>query len=85
VDAAVAQNISAVERMKKLLTAPDKKAMILEMAEVRCVWLVAVRMRVRCPARVLAAHVVALPACGTLTHAVMLHFATAVTPRHAGQ
>jgi hypothetical protein len=35
VDIAVASNISAVERMKKLLTAPDKKAMILEMAEVR--------------------------------------------------
>jgi hypothetical protein len=35
VDAAVASNISAVERMKKLLTAQDKKAMILEMAEVR--------------------------------------------------
>lgn len=34
VDKAVASNISAVERMKKLLTAPDKKAMILEMAEV---------------------------------------------------
>jgi hypothetical protein len=34
VDIAVASNISAVERMKKLLTAPDKKAMILEMAEV---------------------------------------------------
>lgn len=37
-DAAVASNISAVERMKKLLTAQDKKAMILEMAEVRRVW-----------------------------------------------
>lgn len=35
VDAAIACNISAVERMKKLLTAQDKKAMILEMAEVR--------------------------------------------------
>lgn len=35
VDAAVASNISAVQRMKKLLTAQDKKTMILEMAEVR--------------------------------------------------
>jgi hypothetical protein len=34
VDIAVASNISAVERMKKLLTAPDKKEMIREMAEV---------------------------------------------------
>jgi hypothetical protein len=34
VDVAVASNISAVERMKKLLTAPDKKEMIREMAEV---------------------------------------------------
>jgi hypothetical protein len=41
VDKAVASNISAVERMKKLLTAQDKKAMILEMAEVGfavCFW-----------------------------------------------
>ena len=34
VDIAVASNISAVERMKKLLTAPDKKEMIRLMAEV---------------------------------------------------
>jgi hypothetical protein len=34
VDIAVASNISAVERMKKLLTAPDRKEMIREMAEV---------------------------------------------------
>lgn len=33
VDKAVQANISAVDRMKKLLSAPDKKAMILEMAE----------------------------------------------------
>jgi MFS superfamily sulfate permease-like transporter len=33
VDKAVELNITAVERMKKLLTAKDKKAMILEMAE----------------------------------------------------
>ena len=34
VDKAVASNISAVDRMKKLLTAPDKKEMIRQMAEV---------------------------------------------------
>eukprot|EP00879_Flechtneria_rotunda_P015368 GHRR01016066.1.p1 GENE.GHRR01016066.1~~GHRR01016066.1.p1 ORF type:complete len:190 (+),score=61.71 GHRR01016066.1:669-1238(+) len=33
VDKAVQANISAVDRMKKLLSAKDKKAMILEMAE----------------------------------------------------
>jgi hypothetical protein len=32
VDKAVASNISAVERMKKLLTSPDKKQCISEMA-----------------------------------------------------
>jgi hypothetical protein len=34
VGVAVASNISAMERMKKLLTAPDKKEMIRLMAEV---------------------------------------------------
>lgn len=35
VDKAVTSNISAVDRMKKLLTAQDKRTMIRDMAEVR--------------------------------------------------